>query len=209
MEKNQDQYHRFANGVEGLDSITSGNHDDGDDFSDRFSDAGESTGPDQDSMVSDCESGVSGPSMDQQMEWFNEGLVKLVEEDKIYDLIKRRFVTGFGLLGPQTSVSAIYKNSHSTHIGQARLQSFQIYSQAIEKKNGENPNVKYAWIGVSKDQINSILDYGFSHCNKPQSSKFGCGVHLSPDNLPLERSALNLTSSYFLPLLSLFADCEF
>lgn len=194
---NQDQcrlqFQQFGNGVEAFvaSSKTSGNHD----FSDRFSDAGDSTGPDQDSVVSDSESGISGPSM-EQLEWINEGLVKLVEEDKIYDLIKRRFVTGLGLLGPQTTVSAVYKNSHSTHIGQARLHTFQIYSQAVEKKNGGSANVKYAWLGASKDQINSILGYGFSHCNKPESSQFlGCGIYLSPDNHPLERLALNSCSS--------------
>ncbi|KAA0055226.1 putative inactive poly [Cucumis melo var. makuwa] len=195
MENNQDQCqlqfqqfgndHRFENGIEVF--VGSSKNTGNDDFSDRFSDAGDSsTGHDQDSVVSDSESGISGPSM-EQLEWRNEGLVKLVEEDKIYDLIKRRFLTGLGLLGPQTTVSAVYKNSHSTHIGQARLHTFQIYSQAVEKKNSGNANVKYAWLGASKDQINSILDYGFSHCNKPESSQFlGSGIYLSPDNHPLE-----------------------
>lgn len=206
MENDQDQCrlqfrqygsnHRHLNGVEGLDSKTSGNRE----FADRFSDAGDSTGPDQDSMVSDSESGISGPSM-EQLEWLNEGLVKLVEEDKIHDLIKRRFVSSLGLLGPQTTVTAVYKNSHSTHIGQARLHTFQIYSQAIEKKNGGNANVKYAWLGASKNQINNILGYGFAHCNKPEDSQFlGCGIYLSPDNLPLERSAIT-PISVFSPLL--------
>ncbi|XP_022924145.1 probable inactive poly [ADP-ribose] polymerase SRO5 [Cucurbita moschata] len=171
--------HRLENGVEPLmASKTSGNHD--------FSDDGDFNGPDQESVVSDSESGISGPSV-EQLEWRNGDLVKLVEQDKIYDLIERRFVNGLGILGPQTTVSAVYKNSHSTHIGQARLHAFQIYSQAIAKKNGGNANVQYAWLGASKDQINNILGYGFAHCNKPESSQFlGRGVYLSPDALPLE-----------------------
>ncbi|XP_022994630.1 probable inactive poly [ADP-ribose] polymerase SRO5 isoform X1 [Cucurbita maxima] len=155
------------------------------DVSDRFSDAGDSTDPDQDSVVSDSESGISGPSM-EHVEWINEGLVKLAEE-KIYDLIKRKFLTSIGLLSQETTVSAVYKNSHSTHIGQARLHTFQIYLQAIAKKNGGNANVKYAWLGASKDQINSILGYGFSHCNKLESSQsLGNGIYLSPDDHPLK-----------------------
>ena len=192
--------HRLENGVEALmASKTSGNHD--------FSDDGDFNGPDQESVVSDSESGISGPSV-EQLEWRNGDLVKLVEQDKIYDLIERRFVNGLGILGPQTTVSAVYKNSHSTHVGQARLHAFQIYSQAIAKKNGGNANVQYAWLGASKDQINNILGYGFAHCNKPESSQFlGRGVYLSPDALPLERSELNSISTIlFFPV---FSNCEF
>lgn len=178
---NQDQYRlqfqQFGNGVEAFvaSSKTSGNHD----FSDRFSDAGDSTGPDQDSVVSDSESGISGPSM-EQLEWINEGLVKLVEEDKIYDLIKRRFVTGLGLLGPQTTVSAVYKNSHSTHIGQARLHTFQIYSQAVEKKMGVMPMSSTLGWGLLKIKSIAFWAMVFPIATNPRVRSFLAVAFISP-----------------------------
>ncbi|MFS7955206.1 hypothetical protein Hanom_Chr07g00639941 [Helianthus anomalus] len=34
---------------------------------------------------------------------------------------------------------------NASEIAQARLSSFQIYTKSVEKKNGGDANVKYAW----------------------------------------------------------------
>lgn len=141
---------------------------------------------DQESSVSDCESGVSGGDSDQ-FRMFDNGLVRLDEEDRLHDLIKNRLFEGLGSVGLHTKIVAIHRNSYSTVMGQARIRSFQIYSRAMEKKCEGNANIKYAWYGSSRDGIAKILSYGFGHGGEVENNgMYGCGVYLSPDDSPLE-----------------------
>lgn len=145
---------------------------------------------DQEPLVSDCESGVSGPSC-EQFQLFDDGLVRLVEGDTVYEIINRRFVSSFDSLGVQASVVGIHKNGFGGVMGQARLNSFRVYAQAVENKCGGNANAKYAWYGASKEEIVQIVSHGFGHCGLSQNNGlYGGGVYLSPDNSPLE-SACN------------------
>ncbi|KAL5544202.1 hypothetical protein UlMin_007986 [Ulmus minor] len=149
-------------------------------------DTASETVQDQESSLSDCESGISGANSDQ-IQLFNDGLVQLFEGDKVHDLIKHRFISNLGLLGERTRVEAIHKNSHSTIVGQARLHSFQIFSKALEKKNAGNANVKYAWYSPSgKDEISRIVRHGFGDFDKSRNNGlFGHGLYLVPDDSPL------------------------
>lgn len=142
---------------------------------------------DQEASVSDCESSVSG-SPTEHFPVFDDGLVRLVEGDRVYDLVKRRFVLGFASLGVQATVVGIHRNGFGGVMGQARLNAFRIYGQAMEKKCGGNANIRYAWYGASKDEIVKIASHGFGHCGISQNNGlFGGGVYLSPDYSPLER----------------------
>nr|XP_023907644.1 probable inactive poly [ADP-ribose] polymerase SRO5 [Quercus suber]POF16891.1 putative inactive poly [adp-ribose] polymerase sro5 [Quercus suber] len=147
---------------------------------------------DEEPSVSDSESAVTSGSYGQ-FHLFDEGLglVKLDEGEKVYDIIKRKFMMSFERLGVQASVVSIHKHVYLGVKEQARLNSFQIYAKAVENKCGGNANIKYSWFGGSKDDITKIVSYGFGlHEMSQNNGLYGSGVYLTPDSSPLE-SACN------------------
>ncbi|XP_071712464.1 probable inactive poly [ADP-ribose] polymerase SRO5 [Rutidosis leptorrhynchoides] len=142
------------------------------------------------SSVSDCESVVSGNRIAERvLIESNEtnGLVQLDESDKLYGTIVKNFVTRLGEIGINVQVECIRKNMfNSSAIAQAKLTSFQLVTKAVEKKNGGEVNVKYAWFGGSKDEIDKIVMYGFGHDNVQTNGGFGQGIVLSAAHSPLE-----------------------
>ncbi|GMQ10314.1 hypothetical protein CsSME_00053367 [Camellia sinensis var. sinensis] len=170
--------HEFDNQFQdsGTEDSVSGTDDDDDD-----------DGNDQEhTSISDCESGISGPNTDQS-QLSVIGLIKLDEEDRLHEIIKRRFISGLDSLGLDTSVVSIQRNSCSSFTGQARLQSFHIFARAISKKCGGNANLKYAWYGASRDEIEKIVSHGFGHCGDAENKGwFGRGIYLSPDDSPID-----------------------
>ncbi|KAK6920708.1 RST domain [Dillenia turbinata] len=142
--------------------------------------------PNQEQAVSDCESGVSGSNLDDR-QLFDDGFVRLDEDDRLFNIIKRRFISGLGSLGSQTSVVGIHRIAYSDFIGQARLHSFQIYAQAMQKKRGDHANMKYAWFSSSKGSICDVISHGFSHCGNVEGrGVYGCGLYLVPDDSSIE-----------------------
>lgn len=155
----------------------------------------DSSSCDQDSSVSDCESGISGENHRSRSAEFSSffsgataALVRLFEGDRVHDLIKQRFVSSLGrAIGAATTVLAIHRNPHSSAVGQARLHCFQIFSKAIERKCGGNANVRYAWFSPSSvDEISRIVSHGFSDQFGNNNGLYGHGLYLSPDDSPLE-----------------------
>ncbi|GMI99468.1 similar to RCD one 5 [Hibiscus trionum] len=141
---------------------------------------------DEDSVVSDCESGVSAPCFDQPF-LSNNGLIRLSRGDKAHDVIERRFLSNLGSLAAHTKDLTIQKNCFAGITWQARLQSFQIFIKAVEKKCGGDANVKYAWCAATRDEIAKIVKHGFGHCGLPKNNGlYGHGVYLSPDDAPTE-----------------------
>ncbi|XP_058227358.1 probable inactive poly [ADP-ribose] polymerase SRO2 isoform X2 [Rhododendron vialii] len=140
------------------------------------------SGTEEDS-ISDCESGISGPNNDEESQLFGNGLIELDEGDRLHQMIKRKFVSGLGSTGNHASVVAIYRNSCSSFTGQARLQSFRIFAKAMGNKCGGNANLRYAWYGGSKDEIEKIISYGFGHCgDNEDKGLYGHGIYLSPED---------------------------
>lgn len=140
---------------------------------------------DEESSLSDCESGTSVANNAQSL-LFGNGLIRLSVGDRLYNLIEQKFISGMGCLASRTTVVAIHRNTYSTVSGQARLQSFLIHSRAMMIKHGGNgnANIKHAWYGTSRDGIDKILSHGFG---KPENNgMFGCGVYLSPDDSSLQ-----------------------
>lgn len=141
---------------------------------------------DDDSIISDCESANSRPAFDPSPS-LGEGLISLHEGDKVYDIIKRRLILGLGALGRQTELVAIQRNSFPGLTGQARIQSFQIFTKALATKCGGDANVKYAWYSSTKDEICKITHHGFGCYGKPNNNGlYGSGIYLFPDDSPME-----------------------
>ncbi|XP_047951810.1 probable inactive poly [ADP-ribose] polymerase SRO5 isoform X1 [Salvia hispanica] len=127
-----------------------------------------------DSCPSDCESGVSGG----ENEIGNGG------GEEIYGIITKNFVSSLGRSGFDAKIEGIHRIDFSSFVSRAKLQSFCIYSKAVGMKCDGDPNVKYAWFGGSKSEINAILSHGF--CLPATNGSHGYGVHLSPVNQPVE-----------------------
>ncbi|KAK4844842.1 hypothetical protein QYF36_025046 [Acer negundo] len=151
----------------------------------------DSTTHDQDlSSMSDCESSVSGPCNDP-LPSFYDGLIRLQEGDRVFNLIRRRLVSGLGLglglglvCGTQAEIVAIHRNPFRGVMGQARTQSFQIFEKAMVNKCGGNSNLKFAWYAGSKQELCKIVELGFG---KPDDNGlYGRGVHFSPDDSAME-----------------------
>ncbi|KAF9607657.1 hypothetical protein IFM89_037890 [Coptis chinensis] len=141
--------------------------------------------------ISDSESssGSNGVSPKKEVGYFDTvGLVKLGEEDNSYKIVKKAFVSGMKSLAKHTEVVAVHKNVFSGFNGQARLQSFRVFSETMTKKCGKDAgNVKFAWYGASKEGVNRIVNHGFGHCGKPENNgSYGFGIYLSPHGLSID-----------------------
>ncbi|XP_019051527.1 PREDICTED: probable inactive poly [ADP-ribose] polymerase SRO2 [Nelumbo nucifera] len=108
---------------------------------------------DQETPVSDSESGICGASLQGSRIFGGDGMIRLEGGDKEHNNIKQRFLLGMRSVGRHTEVVRIHKNSFSNFLGRTRIQSFGIFSGAITQKCHGNANIKYVWYGTSKDGI--------------------------------------------------------
>lgn len=142
----------------------------------------------EDSCPSDCESGVSGGENEQQPRNSDSGLVRIGGGEMIHGIITKKLVSSLSSSGFDAKVEAINRIEFSDLMSRAKLQSFCIYSRAVEMKCSGDANVKYAWFGASKREINAILSHGF---RLPTSNRtHGHGVYLSPVEHPVESMQL-------------------
>lgn len=149
-------------------------------------------------VVSDCESVITGDRVDEKANRLVGGFVRLNESDKLHGIIEKKFVSRLSEIGVKVEVECVYRNLfNDSAVSQAKISSFQIFTKALEMKNGE-ANVKYAWFGGSKDEIEKIVVHGFGFDNVKNSGLFGQGLVLSADHSPLERSVnFNSCSSVY------------
>lgn len=147
--------------------------------------SGESSEDEGDSSsVSDCESVISGKRITRIQP---DGMVRLDESDRLHGIIEKKFISRSSVHGVNAQVQYIQRNMfNASAISLARLRSFQIFTKAVEKKNGGDANIKYAWFGASKDEIDNIILHGFGHDNIQNNGSFGHNVVLSADHSPLE-----------------------
>ncbi|CAA7031240.1 unnamed protein product [Microthlaspi erraticum] len=151
-----------------------------------------------DSIIS-SETGSNGEEFsdcDQPSSIANDlGLVKLLKNDKAYELIHRHCKSN---LTPQFEIVSILKNGFQSPLARAKLKAFKIYVDSVAEKNGgccgegggskapaEAVRVKYGWCGVEKEDLKTILTYGFSQQNLKNNNGGGL-LYLSPDNAPLQ-----------------------
>ncbi|WJX88665.1 hypothetical protein P8452_70728 [Trifolium repens] len=105
---------------------------------------------DDESVVSDCESVASGGHV-------SERFVRKTDGADV-NFIRSRFVCGMSTQGLKVEAVSIRRNSCSTVMAQARVQSFQIFARAVAKLRHGNSNVKHACVK------NSVVDKdGFRH----------------------------------------------
>ncbi|XP_073274070.1 probable inactive poly [ADP-ribose] polymerase SRO5 [Primulina huaijiensis] len=132
----------------------------------------------EDYAPSDCESGISGTQNVQEFRISGKGLIRMDEGDKIHDTIKKKVVSSLSSCGFNAQVETIQRNDFSGIMSRARQLSFGIYEKAMERKCNGNANVKYAWYGAPKHEIDNILSHGFG---LPTSTgAHGRGVYLFP-----------------------------
>ncbi|RWR72951.1 putative inactive poly ADP-ribose polymerase SRO2 [Cinnamomum micranthum f. kanehirae] len=135
----------------------------------------------EDMLNSGCESRLTGSFPSKFGLLGDEYLIRLEEEDSNYMHFKQVFLAGMGDLRDRTIVEAVYSNSHSSLLGKARVQGFQIYLDAMLEKCGVSANVEYAWYASSEDGICGILRYGFGQCDNPDNGGlYGRGLYLTP-----------------------------
>ncbi|KAF8408261.1 hypothetical protein HHK36_007410 [Tetracentron sinense] len=166
------------------------NHTDiGDSFSDTKIDDSEQSISDSDSddrALSVSESGsdtsicVDGP---KNSEYFSGNSMIRLEGGREHNIVKQKFLCGMKSLEKHTMVVAIHRNSYSSLLDQARLQSFKIFFQAMAEKRNGNANIRYAWYTTSHDGISSIISHGFGHSGRPENrDSYGFGIHLFPED---------------------------
>ncbi|CAI9787300.1 unnamed protein product [Fraxinus pennsylvanica] len=144
------------------------------------------------SSVSDCESGIFGFDSEQEIfHLFNNGLIRIHEEDNLYEIIKKQLVSSLSCVGLDAKIEAIHKNTYSGIMNRAKFQSFCVYLRATKERCGGSPMVKYAWYGASKNEINSIILHGFGH--SVNSGVYGHGIYLSPADHPAESIQISVT----------------
>lgn len=114
--------------------------------------------------------------------------VQIGEGSLEHGMITRNFLTGMGSAAKYTNVVAIHKNSLSTLSRKARLESFQLFSEAVAEKCGGNANVRLGWFGGTRDEILGIVKQGFSHCGRRpvNGQSYGVGVHLASTQFSID-----------------------
>ncbi|KAK6117923.1 hypothetical protein DH2020_048328 [Rehmannia glutinosa] len=131
----------------------------------------------------DSDAGFSGS--EQFRDFARNGMVRLEENEGEHNVIKNGFLVGMGVLGKEIDVVAVHKNSCSSVSGQARMESFRIFSQAVAAKRGGDANIKNGWYGGYREEISNIVSYGFGRCaDFEKGVSHGVGVYLSPSNVP-------------------------
>ncbi|WCJ29093.1 Inactive poly [ADP-ribose] polymerase RCD1 [Euphorbia peplus] len=93
--------------------------------------------------------------------------------------VRKWFLTGMKSSGVVNMVSIERCSGISM---EDRLEIFQKQIELTKKCRGD-ANVRYAWLGLSKRLISTILSYGLGHCGQSvMKAKYGIGVHLSTAN---------------------------
>ncbi|KAF8085395.1 hypothetical protein N665_0668s0026 [Sinapis alba] len=118
----------------------------------------------------------------------SDSTILLRERNQEHDVITTCFLSGLGpTLANTTTIVTIRKKSPNTITTKAKYLSFRIFTEAIARKNGGDPNVKYGWYGGSREQIERIITYGFSNREviDDDSSSHGIGIHLVPSKFSL------------------------
>lgn len=116
-----------------------------------------------------------------EFESLGDRLIKLEDGNEEYAAVQDRFLSGFSKVAVAATVTGIYRNTHTSAMGQARLQAFQRQVEITRRFRG-NANVRNAWHGTSSKCASAIILHGFSqskaHNNGPS---YGVGVYLAPE----------------------------
>lgn len=145
----------------------------------------------EEDVVSDCESSTSSSSSsssaagrEMNSSLFGSGTVRLDKKEAVHNMISRKFMTDLAGLGMRTNIEAIHRYENTNLTRQAKLAVFLKLLKATEEKNGGVACWKYAWYCGSKQDVNTILSYGFGHAIN--NGIYGRGIYLSAAHHPLQ-----------------------
>ncbi|KAJ0257704.1 inactive poly [Hirschfeldia incana] len=115
--------------------------------------------------------------------------ILLRQGNQEHDVIRACFLSGLGpaAIAGDTTVVSVRKSSTEGIATRAKHVSFRIFTEAVARKNGGDPNVKYGWYaagGGSREEIERIVSYGFSS-REIDGDSGGVGVHLVPSKYSL------------------------
>ncbi|KAI5073166.1 hypothetical protein GOP47_0011179 [Adiantum capillus-veneris] len=109
-------------------------------------------------------------------------LIKLAENEQDFSFARDKFLSGFSLFAKDATITGIYRNSHTSISGQARLEAFNIQERIITASSGD-ANIRHAWHGTSKEGVLGIIRHGFGQPRVPKNGDtFGVGVYLAPED---------------------------
>uniref|UniRef100_A0A0D6QVG4 Uncharacterized protein n=1 Tax=Araucaria cunninghamii TaxID=56994 RepID=A0A0D6QVG4_ARACU len=129
---------------------------------------------------SHSDSQQSSPSVASEFEHLDGRLIKLKDSDEEYVNVQKGFLDGLRKVSLRTIITGIYRNSHTSALGQARLEAFQKQIEITGNSRG-NANVRYAWHGTSLTCVSTVIVHGFSHTRiLDNGPAYGVGVYLSP-----------------------------
>ncbi|XP_010678766.2 probable inactive poly [ADP-ribose] polymerase SRO2 isoform X1 [Beta vulgaris subsp. vulgaris] len=139
-------------------------------------------------QISDCESCISNENERIQGLFGDDYLIRLNENDAIFDVIGHVFMSNMGGFGKKnnTIIEAIHKMNWSySRTMLARFKCFNIFRAALLEdddnssfNNGVTSCMKYGWYCDDKDGIQRIVSLGFGHLQLGNRD----GVRLSPVN---------------------------
>ncbi|ESQ34426.1 hypothetical protein EUTSA_v10008227mg [Eutrema salsugineum] len=118
-----------------------------------------------------------------------DSMIPLGEGNPEHDVIRTCLLSGLGPISTDTTIVAVRKNSSERITTRAKYLAFRIFTEAMARKNGGDPNVKYGWYAGSKEEIQGIISYGFSSREVRKSENgdgsHGIGIHLVPSKCSL------------------------
>lgn len=109
-------------------------------------------------------------------------LIQLEAGDEEFCAVADKFYAGPGMVPEDVTITAIYRDSHSSTTGLARLRAFEQQIETTGKLRGEeNVNLRFGWHGTSKSGVQGIILHGFGQPRRPKNGAcYGTGVYLSP-----------------------------
>lgn len=117
-----------------------------------------------------------------EFESLGDRLLKLEDGNEEYVAVQSRFLSGLSKISVGTTVTGIYRNTHTSAMGQARLQAFHRQVEFTRMSRG-NANVRSAWHGTSSKCAAAIILHGFSHSRTHNNGpSYGVGVYLAPED---------------------------
>ncbi|PSR89261.1 Inactive poly [ADP-ribose] polymerase [Actinidia chinensis var. chinensis] len=114
----------------------------------------------------------------EEAQQIGENLAPRFEDD--FETVNSDFVRNMFVKGMDRSlnVSIIEINQCSSNIMQSRWEIFQKQAEITRRIRGD-PNVQYAWLASTKDELSSLMIYGLAPNGRKMKTPFGVGVHLT------------------------------
>ncbi|CAN6881163.1 hypothetical protein HID58_065754 [Brassica napus] len=130
------------------------------------------------SSVTELDNGEIFDPLSDDADSSSGSTILLGQGNQEHDVIKACFLSGLGAaFAGDTTVASVRKNSTEGIATRARYVAFRIFTEAMARKNGGDPNVKYGWYAGSREEIEGIVSYGFSS-REIDDGSHGIGIHL-------------------------------